>query len=74
MHRANDVRPVAASAPRIGDRRTDHHHAVVATTTYLGYFRLQRQLPDEPVFGVEAEPYLRHLWRVLEAELAEATR
>jgi len=47
---------------------------VVATTTYLGYFRLQRQLPDEPVFGVEAEPYLRHLWRVLEAELAEATR
>src|SRR5262245_15854265 len=50
-----------------------HHHAVVATTTYLGYFGLQRQLPDEPVFGVEAEPYLRHLWRVLAAELPEAT-
>lgn len=51
-----------------------HHHAVVATTTYLGYFGLQRQLPDEPVFGVEAEAYLRHLWRVLVAELPEAGR
>jgi hypothetical protein len=48
-----------------------HHHAVVATTTYVGYFGLQRHLPDEPVFGVEAEAYLRHLWRVLVAELPE---
>src|SRR5262249_26875667 len=51
-----------------------HHHAVLASTTYLGYFGPQRQLPDEPGLGVEAEPYLRHLWRVLEAELPEAVR
>lgn len=51
-----------------------YRHAVVATTTYLGYFGLQRQLPDEPVFGVEAELYLRYLWHVLASELPEAGR
>ncbi|HKA12705.1 MAG TPA: TetR/AcrR family transcriptional regulator [Candidatus Dormibacteraeota bacterium] len=49
-----------------------HHHAVVAATAYLGYFGLQRQLPDEAVFGAEAKPYLRHLLHVLEAELPAA--